>query len=35
MYVTFYPETLWEHIGPGEAFNDLVRNRTREVAGLG
>jgi hypothetical protein len=35
MYVTFYPETLWDHIGPGEAYNDLVRNRTREVAGLG
>ncbi len=35
MYVTFYPSTLWDHIGPGEAYNDLVRNRTREVAGLG
>ncbi|HUR12991.1 MAG TPA: phytanoyl-CoA dioxygenase family protein [Mycobacteriales bacterium] len=34
MYVTFYPATLWDHIGPGEAYNDLVRNRTREVAGL-
>lgn len=34
MYVTFYPATLWEHIGPGEAYNDLVRNRTAEVAHL-
>lgn len=34
MYVTFYPERLWDHIGPGQAFNDLVRNRTTEVAGL-
>jgi hypothetical protein len=32
MYTTYYPPTLWEHIGPGEAFNDLVRNRTQEVA---
>jgi len=35
MYVTFYPATLWDHIGPGEAYNDLVRNRTAEVADLG
>ena len=35
MYVTHYPATLWDHIGPGQAFNDLVRNRTQEVAGLG
>jgi len=34
MYVTHYPATLWDHIGPGEALNDLVRNRTEEVAGL-
>jgi hypothetical protein len=34
MYVTFYPSTLWDHVGPGEAYNDLVRNRTREVADL-
>ena len=32
MYVTHYPPTLWEHIEPGEAYNDLVRNRTAEVA---
>lgn len=35
MYVTHYPATLWEHIGPGEAYNDLVRNRTQEVGALG
>ena len=34
MYVTFYPRTLLDHVGPGEAFNDLVRNRTAEVARL-
>ena len=34
MYVTHYPATLWDHIGPGEAYNDLVRNRTKEVGAL-
>lgn len=34
MYVTRYPATLWDHIGPGQAFNDLVRNRTEQVARL-
>jgi hypothetical protein len=34
MYVDYYPPTLWDHIGPGEAFNDLVRNRQQQVAGL-
>jgi phytanoyl-CoA dioxygenase PhyH len=34
MYVTYYPSTLWEHVGPGQAFNDLVRNRTEQVARL-
>jgi hypothetical protein len=34
MYVTHYPPALWDHIGPGEALNDLVRNRTEEVDGL-
>jgi hypothetical protein len=34
MYVTHYPVTLWDHIGPGEAYNDLVRNRTQQVAAL-
>lgn len=34
MYVTFYPPRLWDHIGPGQALNDLVRNRTEEVASL-
>jgi hypothetical protein len=31
VYVTHYPPSLWEHVGPGEALNDLVRNRTEEV----
>ena len=31
MYVTHYPPSLWDHIGPGEALNDLVRNRTEQV----
>jgi hypothetical protein len=31
MYVTFYPPSLWDHVGPGEALNDLVRNRTEHV----
>ena len=34
MYVTHYPSALREHIGPGEALNDLVRNRTEQVAEL-
>ncbi|HMK98740.1 MAG TPA: phytanoyl-CoA dioxygenase family protein [Acidimicrobiales bacterium] len=34
MYVTYYPAKLWDHIGPRQAFNDLVRNRTEEVARL-
>jgi hypothetical protein len=34
MYVTLYPPALWDHIGPGEALNDLVRNRTEHVARL-
>ncbi|MCU1398502.1 MAG: Phytanoyl-CoA dioxygenase (PhyH) [Acidimicrobiales bacterium] len=34
MYVTFYPPRLWDHVGPGEAFNDLVRNRTAQVADM-
>jgi hypothetical protein len=34
MYVDHYPPALWEHIGPGEAYNDLVRNRTQQVARL-
>jgi hypothetical protein len=34
MYVTHYPPTLWEHVGPGQAYNDLVRNRTEQVARL-
>ena len=34
MYVTHYPSALWDHVGPGEALNDLVRNRTEQVAEL-
>lgn len=34
MYVTHYPPQLFDHIGPGQAFNDLVRNRTEKVARL-
>ena len=34
MYVTYYPAKLWDHIGEGEAFNDIVRNRTEQVARL-
>jgi len=34
MYVTLHPPALWDHIGPGQAFNDLVRNRTEQVARL-
>lgn len=32
MYVTHYPPQLWRHIGPGQAYNDLVRNRTGQLA---
>ncbi|HTY34136.1 phytanoyl-CoA dioxygenase family protein [Mycobacterium sp.] len=34
MYVTHYPPRLFDNIGPGQAFNDLVRNRTEQVARL-
>jgi ectoine hydroxylase-related dioxygenase (phytanoyl-CoA dioxygenase family) len=34
MYVTYYPPALWDHVGPRQAFNDLVRNRTEKVARL-
>lgn len=34
MYVTHYPPRLFECIGPGQAFNNLVRNRTEQVARL-
>lgn len=27
MYVTHYPPRLFDYVGPGQAFNDLVRNR--------
>lgn len=31
MYVTHYPPRLFERVGPGQAFNDLVRNRVIAV----
>ena len=34
MYVTHYPPQLFDCVGPGEAYNDLVRNRTEQVARL-
>ena len=34
MYVDFYPPALWDRVGPGEAFNDVVRSRTQEAAAL-
>ena len=34
LYVTFYPPALWDHVGPGEAFNDVVRNQTHEADAL-
>jgi len=34
LYVTFYPPALWDHVGPGKAFNDVIRNRTAEAAAL-
>jgi phytanoyl-CoA dioxygenase PhyH len=34
MYVSHFPPSMWDHIGAGQAFNDLVRNRTEEVAAL-
>ena len=34
LYVTFYPPALWDHIGPGEAYNDVVRNRTKDADAL-
>ncbi|HTX96448.1 MAG TPA: phytanoyl-CoA dioxygenase family protein [Mycobacterium sp.] len=34
MYVTHYPPQLFDYVGPGQAFNDLVRNRAEQVARL-
>jgi ectoine hydroxylase-related dioxygenase (phytanoyl-CoA dioxygenase family) len=28
MYVSYYPPSLFEHVGPGEAYNDAIRRRT-------
>lgn len=34
LYVTFYPPALWDHVGPGEAFNDVIRHRTADADAL-
>lgn len=34
LYVTYYPPTLFDQVGPGEAINDLVRDRQAEAATL-
>ena len=34
LYVTFYPPALWQHVGPGAAFNDVVRNNTQGADAL-
>lgn len=34
MYVTFFPAALWEHVGPGQAANDLIRRQGAKAAAL-
>ena len=34
MYVTFFPPALWDHVGPGEASNDLIRRQGGTAAAL-
>ncbi len=34
MYVTFFPPALWDHVGPGEASNDLIRRQGAKAAAL-
>jgi len=34
MYVTFFPPTLWDHVGPGEASNDLIRREGAKASSL-
>ena len=34
MYVTFYRPDLWEHVGQGQASNDLIRARAAEADAL-
>ncbi len=34
MYVTHYPPKMWDHVAAGQAYNDIVRNRTQQVARL-
>lgn len=34
MYVTFFPPTLWDHVGAGQASNDLIRRQGAKAAAL-
>ena len=34
MYITFFPPTLWDRVGPGEASNDLIRREGAKAAAL-
>ena len=34
MYVTFFPPALWEHVGPGQASNDLIRRQGAKASAL-
>lgn len=34
MYVTFFPPALWDHVGPGQASNDLIRREGAKAAAL-
>jgi hypothetical protein len=34
MYVTFFPPAVWDHVGAGEAANDLIRRRADKAAAL-
>lgn len=34
MYVTYFPPALWDHVGPGQASNDLIRRQGVKAAAL-
>jgi hypothetical protein len=34
MYITFFPPSVWEHVGPGQASNDLIRRKGSKAAAL-
>jgi hypothetical protein len=34
MYVTFFPPSLWDHVGAGQASNDLIRRQGAKAAAL-